>query len=69
MISKQHILLNNLVCIRIFTKVKEERFEETSAFLVDLPELRVVVPDQSISVSNSSSHHVSIRDVLIIRHV
>ena len=66
MISKKHVLLNNLVSFRVVTEVKEERLEETTAFFVDLPELGIVVPDQSVSVSDSGSHDVSVSEIGIV---
>ena len=58
--------MTNLI---IITKVEEERLEETSSLFVDLPELGVVIPDQSVSVSDRSSHDVSVSEITIVRHI
>jgi len=66
MISKKHVLLNNLVSFRVVTEVKEERLEETATFFVDLPELGIVIPDQGVPISNGSSHDVSVSKISIV---
>jgi len=66
MITQKHVLFNDLVSFRVITKVKEERLKETATFFVDLPELGIVVPDQSVSVSDSGSHDVSVSEIGIV---
>jgi len=56
MISKEHVLLNDLISIGIITIIEEERLEETASNFIDLLELGVVVPDKSVSISDRCSH-------------
>ena len=43
MIAEEYIFLNDLICIRIITKVEEEWLEKTTSFQINFPELRVIV--------------------------
>ena len=69
MIAEEYIFLNDLICIRIITKVEEEWLEEAASFLVDFPELRIVVANQSIPVSDGRPDHISVGDALVIGDV
>jgi len=55
--------------LRIISKLKEERLEEAASMLVDLPEVGIVVPDESVSVSDGCSDQVGVRELAIVRHV
>jgi len=55
--------------VRIVTKLKEEWLEEAASFLVDLPEMRIIIPKESVSISNGRPDQVSVSDIVIVRYI
>lgn len=55
--------------MRIVAKLKEEWLEEAASFLVDLPEMRIIIPKESVSISNGRPDQVSVSDVVIVRYI